>query len=240
MLKVVDHYFIFNGKSSLDFSAIVDGNQTFKGAERDVEHFEVPGMNGDLTIDNGRFKSYIQPYEGFIVKDFENNSEAFRNFLTQDGSVHRLEDSIHPDQYRMATYAGPFDPSVIFLEAGSFSINFYCQPQRWLKSGEKAVTISASQSVRLWNPTLFTAKPLIRVTQGTGDINVGDEIINLAVNNGNTIIDCQLEDAWEGNTNRNGNLTRVTGGMPALPTGESVISVGSGMVIELTPRWWKI
>lgn len=240
MLKVVDHYFIFNGKSSLDFSAIVDGNQTFKGAERDVEHFEVPGMNGDLTIDNGRFKSYIQPYKGFIVKDFENNSEAFRNFLTQDGSVHRLEDSIHPDQYRMATYAGPFDPSVIFLEAGTFTVNFYCKPQRWLKSGEKAVTISAGQSVRLWNPTLFTAKPLIRVTQGTGDINVGDEIINLAVNNGNTYIDCQLEDAWEGNTNRNGDLTRVTGEMPTLPPGESVISVGSGMVIELTPRWWKI
>ena len=32
MLKVVDHYFVFNGKSSLDFSAVIDGNQTFKGA----------------------------------------------------------------------------------------------------------------------------------------------------------------------------------------------------------------
>lgn len=240
MLEVVDHYFVFNGKSSLDFSAIIDGNQTFKGAERDVERFTVPGMNGDLTIDNKRFNSYIQPYDGFIVKDFENNSEAFRNFLTQDGSVHRLEDSIHPDEYRIASYAGPFDPSVIFLEAGSFSINFYCQPQRWLKSGEKAITISAGQSVRLWNPTLFPAKPLIRVTQGIGNINVGDEIINLSVNNGNTIIDCQLEDAWEGNANRNGDLTRVTGQMPVLPPGETGISVGPGMIIELTPRWWKI
>ena len=102
------------------------------------------------------------------------------------------------------------------------------------------MTISAGQSVRQWNPTLFTAKPLIHVTQGTGRINVGSEIINLDTNNGNTYIDCQIEDAWEGNTNRNGDLTRVTGEMPTLPPGESVISVGSGMVIELTPRWWKI
>ena len=240
MLKVVDHYFVFNGKSSLDFSAVIDGNQTFKGAERDIERFTVPGMNGDLTIDNKRFNAYIQPYSGFIVKNFERNSEALRNWLTQDGAIHRLEDSIHPDEYRMASYAGPFDPSVIFLEAGSFVIDFYCQPQRWLKSGERPVTVTAGSTVKLWNPTLFNAKPLIRVTQGTGQINVGSEVIRLTANNGNTIIDCQLEDAWEGNTNRNGDLTRVTGEMPTLPPGESVISVGSGMVIELTPRWWKI
>lgn len=240
MLKVVDHYFIFNGKSSLDFSAIIDGNQTFKGAERDVERFAVPGRNGDLTIDNGRFNSYIQPYAGFIVKDFENNAEAFRNWLTQDGSFHRLEDTIHPDEYRMASYAGPFDPTVIFLEAGSFTIDFYCQPERWLKSGEKAVTITAGTTVKLWNPTLFIAKPLIHVTRGTGRINVGSEIINLGVNNGNTYIDCQIEDAWEGTTNRNGNVTRITGAMPFLTPGENRISVGTGMTIELTPRWWKI
>ena len=240
MLKVVDHFFVFNGRSSLDFSAVIDGNQTFKGAERDIERFTVPGMNGVLTIDNKRFNSYIQPYSGFIVKNFEGNSEALRNWLTQDGAMHRLEDSIHPDEYRMASYAGPFDPSVIFLEAGSFVIDFYCQPQRWLKSGERAVTVSAGTTVKLWNPTLFDAKPLIRVTQGTGQINVGSEIIQLTANNGNTIIDCQLEDAWEGNTNRNGNVVRVTGGMPFLAPGENSISVGSGMIIEITPRWWKI
>ena len=240
MLKVVDHYFVFNGKSSLDFSAVIDGNQTFKGAERDIERFTVPGMNGDLTIDNKRFNAYIQPYSGFIVKNFERNSEALRNWLTQDGAIHRLEDSIHPDEYRMASYAGPFDPSVIFLEAGSFVIDFYCQPQRWLKSGERPVTVTAGSTVKLWNPTLFNAKPLIRVTQGTGQINVGSEVIRLTANNGNTIIDCQLEDAWEGNTNRNGDVVRATGGMPFLAPGENSISVGSGMVMEITPRWWKI
>lgn len=240
MLKVVDHYFIFNGKSSLDFSAIIDGNQTFRGAERDIERFTIPGMNGDLTIDNKTFKPVDIPYSGFIVKSFEKNSEALRNFLTQDGAVHRLEDTIHPDEYRMASYAGPFDPSVIFLEAGSFVITFHCRPERWLKSGERPVTITAGQTVKLSNPTLCTAKPLIRVTAGTGDINIGSEIIRLTNNNGNTYIDCQIEDAWEGSSNRNGDLIRVTGGMPTLPPGETSISVGAGMRIELTPRWWKI
>lgn len=240
MLKVVDHYFIFNGKSSLDFNAKIDGNATFGSPERDVERFEIPGRNGTLTIDNGRFMSKQVTYTGFIARDFENNSDALRNWLMQDGAVHRLEDSIHPDEFRMASFSGPFDPSVMFLEAGTFSVNFYCQPERWLKSGENKITVTSAAQAKVYNPSPFTAKPLIIVTAGTGAINIGSEIITLTANNGATYIDCETQDAWEGSINRNGNIERTTGGFPELPTGETEISVGSGMTIQIQPRWWKV
>lgn len=240
MIKnIVDHYFIFNGKSSLDFSAIIDGNQTFGSAERDVEEFQIPGRNGNLTIDNGRFKAKRLSYDGFIVQDFENNAEAFRNFLTKDSGYHRLEDTIHPDEYRLAMYSGPFDPKVIFLEAGSFTITFTARPERFLKSGEKEIQITTG-TVRLYNPTYFTAKPLITVVSGTGAINVGETIITLTGNPGNTIIDCETEDAYNETTNMNQFIERTTGGFPTLPPGETAISCGEDMVVLIQPRWWII
>ena len=240
MIKnIVDHYFIFDGKSSLDFTAIIDGNKTFGSAERDVEEFQIPGRNGNLTIDNGRFKAVKISYDGFIVKDFENNAESFRNFLTKDSQYHRLEDTIHPDEYRLAMYAGPFDPKVVFLEAGSFTISFTARPERFLKSGEKEIEITTS-AVRVYNPSFFTAKPIIKVVSGSGPINVGSTIITLTANAGNTIIDCETEDARRGTVNMNQFIERTTGGFPALPPGETAISCGENMVVQLIPRWWKI
>ena len=240
MIKnIVDHYFIFDGKSSLDFSAIIDGNQTFTSAERDIEEFQIPGRNGNLTIDNGRFKAQRINYDGFIVKDFENNVEALRNFLTKDSQYHRLEDTIHPDEYRLAMYAGPFSPKVIFLEAGSFTITFTARPERFLKSGEKEILVPAG-GVRLYNPSFFTAKPIILVESGAGAINVGEIIITLTANPGNTIIDCETEDAYRGSASMNQFIERTTGGFPALPPGETTASCDEGMVVHIIPRWWKI
>lgn len=240
MIKnIVDHYFIFDGKSSLDFAAIIDGNQTFGSAERDVEEFQIPGRNGNLTIDNGRFKARKINYDGFIVQDFENNAEAFRNFLTKDSGYHRLEDTIHPDEYRLAMYTGPFDPKVIFLEAGSFTISFTARPERFLKSGEKEIQISQS-AVKVYNPTYFAAKPLIKAVSGTGAINIGETIITLTANAGNTIVDCETEDAYRDGVNMNRFIERTTGGFPTLPPGETSISCGEGMVVQIIPRWWII
>lgn len=239
MLKVVDHYFIFDGKSSLDFGARIDGNQTFGSAERDYEVYEVPGRNGSLTIDNGRFREKTVTYEGFIVGDFDDRSEALRNFLSKDSEYHRLEDTIHPDEYRLAMYPGPFDPKVIFLESGSFSLKFRCRPERWLKSGEIPVTVSA-RVVTLLNPTYFTAKPEITVVSGTGPINIGDEILTVTENPGGLVIDCEIEDAFIGLTNMNAAIERTTGGFPTLKPGKTVVTVGNEMTVQIRPRWWMI
>lgn len=233
-------YLIFNGRSSLDFKVRISGAGTYKSPERDISSIEIPGRNGSLTLDNGRFKNVRTTYEAFIAEEFEENFSAFKNFLQQDSDYHRLEDTYHPDEYRMARFLGPLDPDVKFNEAGSFTLSFDRMPQRWLTSGESPTRISSAAAVTLYNPTQYKALPKIVVTAGTGQIRVNDTILTLTANNGATVIDSEMQDCYEGATNRNKQLTLNSGSYPALEPGSNVISVASGIVIEIYPRWWRV
>ena len=167
--------FVFNGKSSLDFKCKISGNETFRRPARDITSIEVPGRNGELTIDNGRYKNVTIPYNCFIAENIRENLSSLINWLSQSPGYSRLEDSYHPNEYRMARYTGPLDPEVFYAEDGRFDLEFDCQPQRWLTSGEQPVEVSAGSSVVLVNPTLKTALPKIVVTAGTGQIGIGSQ-----------------------------------------------------------------
>ena len=234
-------YLTYDGRSSLDFGVRISGLETYGAPEKDVEKFEVAGRNGELTFDNGRYKNKPEPYACFIVDDFEANITAFRNWLLKDSEYHRLEDTYHPDEYRMAKFTGPFDPEVWMNEAGRFEIEFSRMPQRWLKSGEKAIHIThADGAVKLFNPTLMVAKPKIVVTSGTGEIAVNGVYMTLSANNGGTVIDCEIQDAYEGGINRNPNLVIAGGIYPELTAGDNGVEVGAGVEIDIYPRWWKL
>ena len=232
-------YFIFAGKSSLDYMVRISGNGTYKTAERIAESVIVPGRNGDLTIDSHRFSTSEQFYEGYIVDDFIENYEGFVNFLLSHPGNERLEDSYHLDEFRIARFAGPVDPSTIMDEAGRFKITFKCQPQRYLKIGEKDIEITGAKTLRLTNPTRMTALPKIVVTSGTGTITIGSQTATLDANNGATVIDSELQDCYEGSTNRNANLT-LSDGFPELKDGATDISVPAGMSIKIQPKWWRL
>lgn len=233
-------YFIFNGRNCMDFNVKMSETD-YSSAERDITSVEIPGRSGDLTLDNGRFKNRRMRIPAYIVKDFEPSLNAFTAFMLQDSAYHRYEDTYHPDYYVMARYTGPFElDSAYFGEAGAFVLEFDRQPQKWLKSGETAIPVDSSASVTLNNPTAFTALPLIKVTAGTGTITVGNTVVELAENNGGTIIDSEAQECYEGSTNRNGDLILTTGEFPKLDPGQAVISVSSGVEIEITPRWWRI
>lgn len=234
-------YLTFDGRSSLDFGVRISGLETYGAAERDIETFEVAGRNGELTFDNGRYRNVSENYACFIVDDLERNIIGFRNWLLKDSAYHRLEDTYHPDEFRMARFTGPFDPDIWMNEAGRFEVEFSRMPQRWLKSGERPIHIThADGAVTLINPTLMIAKPKIIVTSGTGDIAVNGVYMTLSANNGNTVIDCEIQDAYEDGINRNPDLTITGGEYPELTAGSNGIEVGSGVEIDIYPRWWRL
>ena len=47
--------FIFDGKKSKDFGVYISGNAVYDAPEKDVELIEIPGRDGELIIDNGRY-----------------------------------------------------------------------------------------------------------------------------------------------------------------------------------------
>lgn len=232
--------FTFNGINSKSLGVICSGSGTFNAPERDVTEVEIPGRSGNLVIDNKRFRNVAVTYPAFITTDFAANTAAVRSWLLAPASYCRLEDDYHPDEYRMARYAGSVDFSPRFLNrSGDFNIVFDCKPQRYLKTGEQAVTIEASGDA-ITNPTNFEALPLLHVT-GTGD---GEVVVN-----GTTIqimgmveyldIDCDAMVAYKGLNPANGNINAMR--FPVLSPGDNIISwSGDVSGVEITPRWWRV
>lgn len=226
----------FNGTPLSDFGVFWDGSQLFDTPEKQVEFFEIPGRNGDLSISQDRFKNLDININCFIREDFIQHHRDLINFLLSQDGYQRLENSKEPDVYRMAQYVAQLQPSTgAFLKYGNFTLTFNCKPQKWLKLGEDAISISSA--VTIVNPTNFDALPLLKVS-GTGTITINDSQLELSENTSTTYIDCDIQDAYEGTINRNDDLT-ITNGFPVLKPGNNSVSV-SGCTVMVIPRWWVL
>lgn len=232
------NWFTFNGKSSKDFGVYISGLNTFGAPERDISTISISGRNGDLTLDNGRYKNIDISYPAFIFDRFDNNIEGLRNFLLSQKGYQRLEDTYHPNEYRMARYKGGFSAKVIDeLYAGEFDLTFDCYPQRYLKSGEQVITITTDSSI--YNEYMQIAKPLIRA-YGTGTFTIGDISVQITTADDYTDIDCELQEAYKDDltTNCNANIVLLNGDFPSLTSGDNEITLDGITQLEIEPRWW--
>lgn len=225
----------FNDKSSKDFGVYISGLNTYNAPERDVEVLSIPGRNGDLTIDNGRYKNIVVSYPAFIYDKFDQNIEGLRNYLLSQSGYKRLEDTYHPDEFRMARLKGDFSAKVVdWLEAGEFNLDFDCYPQRFLKSGEQAIEFTAAGSI---HNEYMPSKPLIRA-YGTGSFTISGVSVQITTASEYTDIDCDLMEAYKGSTNCNGNIVLTNGAFPVLNQGDNSIGISGLTKIEIRPRWW--
>ena len=170
----------FDNVSSRTYGVYITGEAVYNAPGRDVEMVEIPGRNGSFALDKGRFQNIEVSYPAGIFADNETDfAEAisdFRNFLCSRRGYVRLTDEYNPNEYRMAIYKSGLEVSPAQLKAGEFNIVFDCKPQRWLTSGETAVTVANNGT--LTNPTLFDSSPLLAVT-GYGDIGINGETITV-------------------------------------------------------------
>lgn len=233
------NYLLFDGTDSRDFKVYISGQGTFKAPVRDYDMRQIPGRSGDLMVTGARLENIEVTYPAFIYKDFRENTRALRSFLLSHIGYFRLEDTYHPDEYRMAIYRGGMEPEVLPRnQAGQFELTFECQPQRWLKSGEQAVTLTASGSI--YNPTHFDAEPLIRV-YGAGLLGIGSDTVTILQNDGYVDIDCRIMEAYKGTESRNDTIVLTGYDFPKLSPGNVGISLGAGITrVEITPRWWEV
>lgn len=91
------------------------------------------------------------------------------------------------------------------------------------------------------NPTLFAARPLIRV-YGYGVVTVGDTVVTVAQNPYAYVdIDSEMMDCYHGDDNANGYVSFSGGEFPVLPAGTTALSyTGSITKVEITPHWWRL
>ena len=232
------HVLTINGTALSDFNAYYDGSNWFAIPEKDIEKIEVAGRNGDLTISNGRFKNISIEFPCYIRENFRGNYSALINFFYSLDGYLRVESDEDPSVYRMGLLASQIDPEMLqFNRAGMFSMVFDFMPQKWLKSGENRIALSASNTI--YNPSQFDSKPIYEV-QGTGSITVNGVEFSLSTNTGTTVIDCDLQDAYEGTINRNRQLTITGQILPVLKPGANEVTVTGFTSVNLIPKWWRL
>ena len=137
--------FTFDGRSSREFGVYTTGNGVFNAPERAVEMISIPARNGEYALDHGHFNNIEVTYRcGIVTTDDDDFAEAisdFRNWLCSRRGYCRLQDEYNPNEYRMALFKDVVSVEHEGLQTGEFDIVFDCKPQRWLTSGETAVTI---------------------------------------------------------------------------------------------------
>ena len=172
---------IFGGVNSADYGIYITGEATFDAPKRLVDMVSVPGRNGAIALDQGHWDNITVEYPAGVFgsdqTDFRSAMSDFRNAIVSQIGYQRLTDTYHPDEYRMALYVEGIevDPTAHNI-AGEFTLKFNCKPQRWLTSGETAVSVSSGDT--LTNPTQYASGPLLAV-RGEGTINIGTQEINL-------------------------------------------------------------
>ena len=176
------NYIIFGGVKSSDYGIYISGEGVFDAPKRAVEAVHVPGRNGDIIIDQGRYENVTVKYPAFLYKSdyatFIDAIDAFRNAVASKTGYTRLMDTFHPQEYRMATFVDGMDVSPVKYNSGAeFTLEFNCKPQRWLTSGES--DIGTLNSTSIYNPTLYDSSPLLKV-DGYGTISIENQQIEIA------------------------------------------------------------
>lgn len=172
--------FTFDGETSASFGVHLTGEGVYNAPERAVEMISIPARNGAFALDQGRFENIELEYTASIVADNETDFRTavseFRNFLCSKTGYCRLEDDYNPNEYRMAVYKSGLEVDPFTLRTGEFSIVFDCKPQRYLTSGETAITVTSGNTIT--NPTRFEAKPQLQVW-GYGDVQIGGKTVSV-------------------------------------------------------------
>lgn len=152
---------VFDGIDAKDHGILISGEGAFNAPPRVYEMVEVPGRNGAVAIDQGRYENIEVTYPAAVWGEdqqaFREKLAAYRSEMASRIGYKRLEDTYHPDEYRLGIFreAVEVEPSG-YNTAGEFDIVFDCKPQRFLKSGEDQIDLSGtSRHLVKGNPISF-------------------------------------------------------------------------------------
>lgn len=231
-------FFKYKNIVSLDEQLYITKKNVYKGAARDLIFTPVPGRNGDLIIDNKRYKNISITYDVCALEGINHISEIahrVKGWLLSDVGYFKLSDSYDSKYFRFAAYSDEYDLEQELPSLGYSKITFICKPFRFSNEGQKVITLSAATSIR--NPEFFPSFPYIKIT-GDGDITLiinGLEYIFKDVN-GYIEIDSEKMQAYRGTVSENTKMYTST--FPKLVKGVNDIDwSGAVSQVEIIPRW---
>jgi len=239
----------WGGEDSTNYGIVVRESPVFDKPKRKQTVFSVPGRNGSILFQEDAFEDVVRIYKVFVAEDLTEESggiisgllperiSAVTAWLNSKTGYQELEDSFEPDYFRLAYYSGEDSFSDDMLQYGEAELRFTCRPERFLKTGKTAVTVT--NGATMTNPTKFPSKPLIHI-EGSGEVTItfGGQTITADVFD-YINIDCDSMNAYRLTTeNRN---DKITGSFPSLLSGDNTITIsGTTSLVTITPRYFTI
>lgn len=249
--------FMFNGRSSKDFSICIEKVPDLNKPEREANVYHIPGKNGDVIEQLDSFKNIERTYNVWAANDdylnVAQDFDAIADWLYNSNGYCRLEDDFEPTIFRLAYFVGPMNIENLLNLYGKTKIEFSCRPEKYLKSGENVATFSTS-SLTIYNPTKYIAKPLIKILPNY--TSTSQELQHVEVScSGRTIHIPRLRrgvvagsyaliDSDNMEVTGSASSYDSYGEFPVIEPGEQTISItytmGNAPTIEVVPRWYTI
>ena len=137
------HNLSYGGINSEDYSAYITNAGIYKSPEKRYRKYTVPGRNGDLLEDTGTFENVEVKYPFCVYENCDTNFRAYVAALKRKKGYQRIEDTFHPEYYRMGAFLDEFEPKEVTADGEMCNgvLKFDCMPQKWLKSGEEPICI---------------------------------------------------------------------------------------------------
>lgn len=209
--------------------------------ERKKNIYSIPGRNGNIIDLQDAWEDKDKEYKIFAPgkkeEDYTNFVNSLAEWISASNGYERLEDTFSPDIYRMAYISGEIDTSSFANIHGEAKIKFRCNPEKWLKAGEKTISLKSNGSIR--NPSFQKSKPLITVHgNGAGVLQIGSNEINITEIGNSVTVDSNTWRAFNGTTARD---STIKGDYPILLGGINTITFSGGITsVDIIPRWWKL
>lgn len=232
-------FFYFKEHSSLDFGLYIKEKGTYKGAARDFTYTSVAGRDGDLTIDNGRYKNVKIPYKLELVntspRSFVELSRLIKNWLLVDPGYFKLWDTYDREYFRLASYSGEVNLEQELRQYGKLDIAFNCKPFKYAFAGQQAIVTDVAKHI--YNAEAYASKPYIKLYgSGTMQLHLNGKVYHFKDVDEYIEIDSEIRECYKGTTALNNKM--ASDDFPELVPGDNFISKSPSVThIEIVPRW---
>lgn len=218
----------FDGINSLERGVYITGECVYNAPQRAIEMIAIPGRNGALALDQGRYENIEVTYPAGVFAnsqpEYAEKLREFRNLLVSRYRYVKITDTYHPDEYRLGLYKSGLEVEPHrYSTAGEFSITFDCKPQRFLIEGDEPldfyldpepwtdhngnemtdhggnVFYFAQMGASIENPTENESKPLLVVPRA-GTVQFGNQNVTITGSGYPVYIDCDTMEVYTKNS----------------------------------------
>ena len=231
-------YFLWGGVDSRTKNIVVNEYPPRMIPKSKTKDIVIPGRAGSLTLTEGDdvYEPYLQEIKCTVLP--EGSIETVGTWLRGAGALVLGNDENRSVKARIDDEI-MFDRIMKNYLHRSFTIPFVCQPGRYVYPAVADI-VKTTSGTFITNPGTMHSQPKITVV-ATGDITltVGTAImlIDGAATQWTMVIDSELMDCFDSTMTVMKNDS-VTGDLPTLQTGASVVSwAGNVTSVTIKPRW---